>query len=467
MRPPLKRSQGPAATTAAASIADAGLRARRIALEILLEVEQRNGYADALLGARIVALGMSDRRLVTRIVLGTLAWRGRLDYELAKITGRDLAEIQPEALEIMRMALLQLRFLDRIPPHAVVSTAVELAKRNARSRVAAGFVNAVIRRAARENLPLPERRSDPARYLSIAYSHPRWLVERFCEWFGAEDAERLMAANNEAAANVIRLNLARGSRAGIIERLANDGFQIRGGSRVPETIVLDGAARFDSESYRAGLFVAQSEASQLVARMLAPRAGAIIVDLAAAPGGKATHLAELAGPDARIIAADRNHAGLRSARDLARRLRHRNLEFVRADSSAALPFRPACSDYVLVDAPCTGLGTLREHPEIRWRVRPDDPARMAKVQSRMLANAARIIRPRGVIVYSVCSLAPDEGEQVVRKFLSTHAQFEIDRAPSIRTEAPDLFDAEGFMHTRPDRGGLDGFFAVRIVKKPT
>ncbi|MGH7780495.1 MAG: 16S rRNA (cytosine(967)-C(5))-methyltransferase RsmB [Candidatus Binataceae bacterium] len=444
---------------------DAGLRTRRIALDILLEVEHRGGYADALLGGRIATLVPADRRLITRLVLGTLAWRGRLDYELEQLTKRDLAHIQPEALEIMRMGLLQLRFLDRMPLHAVVSTAVELAKRSAASKVAAGFINAVMRRASREKIVMPAREPDLARYLAIAYSHPRWLVERFIEWFGAEAAERLTAADNEAAPNVIRLNLTRGSRAEIIERLSADGFEMGSGGHALETLVLASAARFDSEAYRAGLFVAQSEASQIVARMLAPQAGAVIVDLAAAPGGKSTHLAELAGPDARVIALDRNHGGLRNARDLAQRLRHRNIEFVRADVSAALPFRAHSVGFVLLDAPCTGLGTLREHPEIRWRVQASDPARMAIEQSRMLAHAAEIVRPGGAMVYSVCSLAPEEGEGVVRDFLGAHREFEIDRAAPIGSEGPELFDDAGFMRTRPDQGGLGGFFAARMIRK--
>ncbi|HUY29076.1 MAG TPA: 16S rRNA (cytosine(967)-C(5))-methyltransferase RsmB [Candidatus Binataceae bacterium] len=465
MTPPVRRTPAPPAAVIRKPGAGAGLGARRIALEILLEAEHRGGYADAMLGARIAAQEPADRRLITRLVLGTLAWRGRLDYELEQLTGRDLAGIQPEALELMRMGLLQLRFLDRMPVHAVVSTTVELAKRGAASRVAAGFINAVMRRATRETIALPPREPDLARHLAVAYSHPRWLVERFIEWFGADGAERLLAADNEAAPNVLRLNLGLGSRAEIIERLVEQGFEIGDGGYAPETIRLAGAARFDSEAYRAGLFVAQSEASQLVARMLAPRTGAVLVDLAAAPGGKSTHLAELAGSDARIIALDRSYAGLKNARELAHRLRHHNLEFVRADAAVALPLRAASAEFVLLDAPCTGLGTLREHPEIRWRVRPEDPVRIAVLQSRMLENAAAIVRPGGAIVYSVCSLAPPEGENVVRGFIDAHREFEVDCAPAIRAEAPDLFDAAGFMRTRPDRGGLDGFFAARMIRK--
>jgi 16S rRNA (cytosine967-C5)-methyltransferase len=198
--------------------------------------------------------------------------------------------------------------------------------------------------------------------------------------------------------------------------------------------------------------------------MLGPRAGAMVVDCAAAPGGKSTHLAEMVGDVGRVIAVDMNQGGLRNARGLARRLRHPNIEFVCADLSAAAPIRPASLEYVLLDAPCTGLGTLREHPEIRWRVKPDDPARMAAIQLRMLDNAAALVRPGGAIVYSVCSLAPAEGEGVIDEFLKAHGEFEIDARPPNYDELKDLLDARGFMKTRPDVGGLDGFFAAPLIR---
>jgi 16S rRNA (cytosine967-C5)-methyltransferase len=443
---------------------DQGLASRLAAAEILYRVDQESGYADVLLGARLPDFAPADRRLITRLVLGTIAWQGRLDYELKHLTGRKLDGIQPVALAILRMGLFQLRFLDRIPQHAVVDTAVSLAKRNADSRKAQGFVNAVMRRATRETAPMPSRERDEKTFLAVAYSHPRWMVERFVNFFGVTDAERLMAANNEAAPNVIRLNLARGSRAELVERLGKDGFEIGASSRAPETIVLNGAPQFESVSYRDGLFHAQSEASQMVARMLAPRAGATVVDCAAAPGGKSTHLAEIIGERGRVIAVDINGNGLKNARGLARRLRHPNIDFVCADLERAAPLRPAMVEYVLLDAPCTGLGTLREHPEIRWRLKPDDPARMAAIQLRMLENAAALVRPGGAIVYSVCSLAPAEGEGVIDEFLAKHSEFEIDARPPNYDQIKDVLDARGFMKTRPDVGGLDGFFAARLIR---
>jgi 16S rRNA (cytosine967-C5)-methyltransferase len=444
---------------------DEGLASRLAAVEILYRVDQESGYADVLLGGRLPDFAPADRRLITRLVLGTLAWQGRLDFELAHLTGRKLAGIQPEALAIMRMGLFQLRHLDRIPQHAVVDTAVSIAKRIPKAREASGFINAVMRRATREKAPLPVREKNEKSYLAVAYSHPRWMVERFVDWFGVANAERLMTANNDAAPNAIRLNLALGSRAEIIEKLDADGFEIGAPGRAPETIVLNGAPHFESRAYRDGLFHAQAEASQMAARMLACRAGATVVDCAAAPGGKATHLAEMVGERGRVIAVDLNFNGLRNARELARRLRHRNIEFVCADLTVAAPLAPSSVEYVLLDAPCTGLGTLREHPEIKWRLKPTDPARMAAIQSRMLEHASRLVRPGGAVVYSVCSIAPEEGEIVVDGFLARHHDFEIDRAVAGRDEFRDVIDARGFMKTRPDLGGLDGFFAARLIRR--
>jgi 16S rRNA (cytosine967-C5)-methyltransferase len=444
---------------------DEGLASRMAAAEILYRVDRESAYADVLLGARLPDFAPADRRLITRLVLGTLAWQGRLDHELRHLTGRKLNGIQPAALAIMRMGLFQLRFLDRIPRHAVVDTAVSLAKRIPEARKASGFVNAVMRRATRETVPMPSRERNEKTFLAVEYSHPRWMVERFVEWFGVESAERLMAANNEAAPNAIRLNLSRGSRAEIIERLRTDGFEIGAPGRAPETLVLNGAPHFESRAYREGLFHAQSEASQMVVRMLAPQPGATVVDCAGAPGGKATHLAEMVGERGRVIAVDLNPGGLRNARNLAHRLRHRNVEFVCADLSDAAPLAPSRFDYVLLDAPCTGLGTLREHPEIKWRLKPSDPARMAAIQLRMLDNAATLVRPGGAVVYSVCSLAPEEGEAVVGEFLTRHADFEIDRSVAPRVEMNEFIDSRGFMKTRPDLAGLDGFFAARLVRR--
>ncbi|HVC44765.1 MAG TPA: 16S rRNA (cytosine(967)-C(5))-methyltransferase RsmB [Candidatus Binataceae bacterium] len=445
----------------------AGLAARRAALGILVRVARERAFADVLLGHRLDEFAPIDRGLITRMVLGTIAWQGRLDYELARIASRPLDSIAPELLAILRMALFQLRMLDRVPAHAAVDTAVTLARETAGGAGGSGFVNAILRNALRRPVELPPRAADENGYLAIAHSHPRWLAEKFVEWFGIDGAEALMRANNEAAPNVMRLNLARGGAEEVAARLQREGFAIAARGRFPETIMLESAPPPDSSAIREGLCYPQAAASQLVARMLAPAPGATILECAAAPGGKATHLAELVGAAGRVIAVDLNFAGLKKIRVLARRLGLRNVYPIRANAATAMPLGVQSFDYVLLDAPCTGIGTLREHPEIRWRLAPGDFARMAAMQAAMLATAAASVRPGGVLIYSVCSVAPQEGAGVIDDFLARNGEFAIDREFADAERFAGLIGADGMMRTRPDQAAMDGFFAARIKRRPT
>ncbi len=458
----------------------AGIAARKAALEILFRVNHKGAYADVLLGDRLPEFELNDRRLITLMVLGTVAWRAQLDFEIERLASRPLAKIDAAVLEILRLALFQLRHLDRVPQHAAVDTAVTISNSERRTRDASGFINAVLRKATRQKAPVFRIANDEIGSLALKYSHPRWVAERFVATFGRIDAESLMAADNEAAPTAIRLNLARTPREEILARLMSDGLEVAAEGRFPETLILNGSPQMESGSFREGLFHVQSEASQIIARMLAPAPGAVVVDCSAAPGGKAMHLAEIvggpdphplplreAGPErerGNVIALDLNFAGLRTTRSIAKRLGHANLSYVRADIAGAIPLRPASFDYVLLDAPCTGTGTLRQHPEIRWRLKPTDPERMARLQMAMLRNAAAVLRPGGAIVYSVCSLMSEEGPGVVAQFLAENPQYEIDVHPSVQTQIADLLCEDGTLLTRPDRSGLDGFFAARIVR---
>ena len=371
----------------------AGIEARMVALEILFRVSHKGAYADALLGDRLPDFEINDRRLITLMVLGTIAWRDLLDFEIAKLASRSIEKIDDAVLEILRLGLFQIRHLDRVPMHAVVDTAVTIANSDRRTRDASGLVNAVLRIAARQKAPALDEGGDDHANLGLKYSHPRWMAEKFTAAFGRADAEAIMAADNEAAPTAIRLNPSRGTREEVRARIDADGIEIASEGRFPETVIIRGSPHFDASSFSEGFFSVQSEASQIVARLLAPVRGATVVDCAAAPGGKATHLAEMIGERGRVIALDLNFAGLRKTRTLAERLGHDNMTYVRADLANAPPLRPASCDYVLLDAPCTGTGTLRQHPETRWRLKPSDPPRMAVIQLAMLRNAAALLRP--------------------------------------------------------------------------
>jgi 16S rRNA (cytosine967-C5)-methyltransferase len=345
-----------------------------------------------------------------------------------------------------------------------VDTAVSLA-RECGGDGAARFVNGILRGALRRPVEPPVRNRDEVAYLAVIHSHPRWLVAKFIEWFGMRDAEALLAADNQAAPNVLRLNLSRGGADEITARLEREGFDVATRGRFPETIVLGTAPLFDADALRDGICYPQAETSQLVARLLAPAPDAIVADCAAAPGGKSTHLAELVGPRGRVVALDLNYAGLRKTRGLAAHLGHMNVTVVRANTATALPLRPKSFDGVLLDAPCTGTGTMREHPEIRWRLAASDFTRMAQLQGRMIEHAAALVRAGGALVYSVCSLAPEEGVGVVSDFLARHKEFAVDAPAELRESFAGVIDPDGYMRTRPDRGGLDGFFAARLRRQ--
>jgi 16S rRNA (cytosine967-C5)-methyltransferase len=443
--------------------ARAGVQVRRIATEILVRVEVERAFADALLGHRSGELTQSaDRGLLTQVVLGTIAWQGRIDYELKRISSRPLEQLDPRIRAILRMGLYQIRMLTRVPSHAVVDTAVHLAKEQRRDTGTAGFVNAILRNAIRRPVALPERSRDENEYLSVAHSHPRWLVEALIRWYGVSGAEAIMAANNGAAPNAVRLNLTRGGAEKLIERLRRDQIRIERRGVIAETAFVEGPLDLKAPSYREGLFTPQSEVSQLIAHMLSPTRGAMVIDCAAAPGGKSTHLAEMVGSAGQVIAIDRNRTGLRKIRALADRLGHRNITLVQCDLAGSIALRTR-ADYVLLDAPCTGLGTLREHPEIRWRVGPEDPVRMGQLQRALLENAAAMVRRGGIVVYSVCSIAPEEGPEVVRGFLGSHPEYCVERVSA--GPLAELIDEEGFLRTRPDRESRDGFFAARLNRR--
>jgi 16S rRNA (cytosine967-C5)-methyltransferase len=441
--------------------ASAGLAARRTALQVLLRVERDRAFADVLLGRRLDTFSASDRRLITQLVLGTIAWQGRLDFELSRRSSRPLQGLAPEVLIALRMGLFQVRILSRIPQHAAVDTSVTLT-RELIGGGSADFVNAVLRNAIRTPVALPPRDANESGYLAVAYSHPQWLVEKLITWFGVPAAESMMAANNQAAPNTLRLNLARGPADDLVELLARDGMTVMRRGRFPETVLLNGAPRLDGEMWRDGFFQLQGEASQLVCRLLAPSPRGLVIDCAAAPGGKASHLAELVGPKGRILAFDLNFSGLRNVRSAAARLGHRNMLVARADASFALPIRPRSARFVLLDAPCTGLGTLREHPEIRWRLTDGDIARMATLQRRMIAQAAAMLAAGGLLVYAVCSISPQEGPEIIAAFLAENHDFAVDPAPPAAEQFQGLLDQAGCMRTRPDIEGMDGFFAARL-----
>jgi 16S rRNA (cytosine967-C5)-methyltransferase len=400
---------------------------------------------------------------VTKLVYGVLTWQKRLDWTLAALARRPVSELDPPVRAALRLGLFQLRMLERVPSFAAIDTSVELVKRLA-GVGASKLVNAVLRSAERTGeTPLPPDGEDPVTRLAVEWSHPEWLVRLWLEELGPERTLALLRANDLPAPTTARVDLHQLSRERAVQELAALGVVARPGAYAPGAIVIESPI-----SRIAGLpwLTLQSEASQLVALLVGAGGDERILDACAAPGGKSLALLDAPGASIpRLFAGDRSLGGMRRVRAHAGRARRRIGTFV-GDASRP-PFAAGTFDAVLIDAPCSGLGTLRSHPEIRWRRTRDEIPELAAAQAAMLRAVAPLVRPGGRLVYSTCTLVVAENADLVSAFLIDHPEFCRDDArPHLPVAARELVDDDGSLRTSPERGGLDGFFAVRLSRAP-
>jgi 16S rRNA (cytosine967-C5)-methyltransferase len=445
---------------------------RALAWAILRRVEEGGAFADALLGHRLTGSGLStrDQGLATRLVYATIAWQGFLDHIANAFSRRPVSELDPPVRTLLRLGLCQMCVLTRIPAFAAVDTSVRLA-RTLRGGAVAGLLNAVLRRAATDwsNVALPDRATDPLGFLTVRWSHPRWLVERWVVAYGLDEAERLLQANNEAAPSVLRLNRTKGDAAALLARLRGAGVDAMPARFAPCGVQLEqGAGPETLPGFDEGLFCVQGEASQLVGFLVGPASGARVLDACAAPGGKTTHLAELMDDRGEVVALDVHRSGVGRIARLADRLGLSSVRAQVADASVWQPegWRPGTVgpfDAALVDAPCSGLGTLRQHPEVRWRRTPSDVAALARLQRDLLSHVAAFVRPGGILVYATCTLSREENEDVVAAVLGADTGLVMDDPrPLLPEPARGLVGPDGCLRTLPHRDGLDGFFAARL-----
>jgi 16S rRNA (cytosine967-C5)-methyltransferase len=452
--------------------------ARLAAYEVLRAVSREvSDLSGALAQVRSRLDDERDRALAGEIATGTLRWQGAFDHIIATFATRPVARLDPEVLDILRLTTFQLLHLDRIPASAAVNDAVALTGKVGK-RSASGLVNAILRRINRErdHLPLPARPYQPADkaaaasastdvaipYLEKTLSHPRWLIERWLDRYGFDAAERWAIFDNSPAALTVRTNTLRISREALAERLGSAGITTVATRFATHGLVIVDGNPLATSIAAEGLFFIQDEASQLVAELVGATAGERILDACAAPGGKTTAMAAAMNNRGLIVATD-----LRGRRvDLLARtignLGAACARVVRADAAAVLPFR-AAFDAVLLDTPCSGLGTLRRDPDIRWRRSPDELADLAVRQLQMLHRASAVVAPGGRIIYATCSSEPEEDEEVVARFLSAHPEFRLagDRIPSRLTG---FATRGGHFRTLPFRDELEAFFAAILVK---
>jgi len=433
---------------------------REAALKILHAADTRSAFSDRLLDGAHARSGQDprDQALMHELVKGTLRWRGRLDFVLDRLVHIGLSQTPPWIKNILRMGAYQILFLDRIPAHAAVDESVKLANEYGHPGTA-GLVNSVLRRLVEEKdtVVLPD--GDDVESLAAWGSHPGWLVDRWLERFGPEATRALLVADNRAVPVGLRVNLLRGTREQLIERLRAEDVTATAAKYSPDLVWIEGnqpPARL--AAFKQGLCTAQDESEALVGRLVAPQPHERILDLCAAPGGKCTHLAERIGDEGEVWAMERNEARVASLNSTVARLGVHSVHVVQGDGRTytfPMPF-----DRVLVDAPCSGLGVLARRADARWRKGPEMLDEMPPIQLELLAAGGRRARPGGVLVYSVCSFEPEETTDVVEDFLRDNPQFVLESAAGVLPD--EVVDENGFMRIYPHVHGCDGAFAARF-----
>jgi 16S rRNA (cytosine967-C5)-methyltransferase len=439
--------------------------ARVAAYETILAVAA--GRADlpaALARARARLKDERDRALAGEIATGTLRWQGAFDHIVETFAGRRSARLDPEVLAILRISIFQLLHLDRVPAAAVVNDAVELAGK-AGKRSAAGFVNALLRRVSRERTQLPLPSEPPIDLLTITLSHPRWLAERWLARHGAGPAEAWARFNNSPAPLTLRANTLRTTRDALAEALAAAGVQTETARFAGQGLIVRSGNPLLTPLAHTGAFFVQDETSQLVGEFVSASRGERILDTCASPGGKTTQMAAAMDDTGSIVAADMRDRRLALLSRTIKESGAQRVRVVQANARALPPFLDIF-DAVLVDAPCSGLGTIRRDPDVRWRRSEADFQGLAEAQRAMLAQAASVVRPGGRLIYSTCSSEPEENEDVVRDFLAAHSGFERARPAAFerRPELAALLDGDGALKTLPFRDGLEGFYAAMLVR---
>jgi 16S rRNA (cytosine967-C5)-methyltransferase len=431
--------------------------ARQAAFEVLNQVEG-GAFSSVALAAKEPGLQSLDRALCHELVMGVLRWQLHLDKIIEHYSGRTVNKLDPPVLHSLRLGLYQLRFLSRIPPSAAVNDSVNLVAR-ARLRSARPFVNAILRRAAREPEYSPgATASSPLERIVLETSHPLWLIERWISAFGFEQTEAFARANNETPPVSIRVVTSVHEEIDVLDKLRSAGATIEPSKIAKHAWRVSGATGEVRKLVQAGEIYVQDEASQLVAEVLNVQAGERVLDLCAAPGGKSTSIANRA-VSASVLAMDVSRRRLETVAQNVKSHRLKNVSLMVADAAKPLPFRSETFDRVLVDAPCSGTGTLRQNPEIRWRLSAADIDELSQQQTRFLLNASTVVKLGGSLVYSTCSVEPEENEQVVRH-LNERKDFRQLVVPAHQS----LIMESGAARTWPHRDGTDGFFVAMFEK---
>jgi 16S rRNA (cytosine967-C5)-methyltransferase len=441
----------------------AATASRRCAYTVLRRIFEEGAYADRAFRAEAdrACLNARDRAFAMRLAYGATQMKAALDYVLAKLARRPLEKLDPPVLAALRLGLYELIYIGGTPARAAVNESVELVKRE--SPHAHAFVNAILRRASREAPALLAARDDlTVEGAALVHSHPLWIAERWWNELGPADARALMERDNEPAESAVRANRLKTTPAELVELLEREGVKARVDRLVPEALVL--SSPWDvhgSAPFERGLLMPQSRGSMLVSRVLDPRPGEGVLDLCAAPGAKSSDLAALMRDDGRVVAVELDPGRAAATRANCERLGATCVEVVVGD--AAEPRFGDGYDRVLVDPPCSDLGTLQSRPDARWRKTPAQVEELIALQRRILDAAAEAIRPGGRLVFSTCTISEAENSGQMQDFLARHPNFRVCDQSERHPKLPRA-GSRAFLQTLPHREGTDGFFIAALER---
>jgi 16S rRNA (cytosine967-C5)-methyltransferase len=435
-------------------------RPREQALKVLCEAE-RGAHADRLLDQARTTFDSRDSAFILELTYGVLRNRSRIDWLLDRFSKQPVSSTDDWTRNILRLGAYQLLFLDRVPASAAVNTSTELAKQYGKKH---GYVNGLLRSLERKknDLPLPND-ADAAKRLATLHSHPEWLVRRWIARIGVEQTEEVLRQNNKDAPLIIRANSLKGTADDLVTLLASQGAAARKSRFSPPGVeILSSPGITTLDAFHDGRFLVQDEAAQLVTLLLGPKPGERVLDACAAPGGKATYLAELMGNTGEVVALESDKKRIDRIRENSNRL---GITIVRPKMGDAAKYSEGPFDRVLIDAPCSGLGVLRRHPDGRWTKTEQAMQERSALQKKILANCAGLLKPGGVLVYATCTTEPEENENVVRDFLANHPEFTLDDPrPFLPDNAASLIGTDNYFRTFPAAPDMDGFFGARIVR---
>lgn len=445
--------------------------ARDTALEVLTAVEQEGAYSNLLLNGALQKAGLSgpDAGLATELVYGTISRLNTIDYFLEQFVAKGLAKLQPWVRNLLRLSFYQLYYLDRIPPHAAVNEAVNIAKRRGHQGIS-GMVNGVLRNVFRRKaeLVLPTD-LPPVKRIALEHSHPEWLVARWVKQYGEETAEAICKANNEPPSVSVRINRSRISRDALLDEMREQGLDAAPSEVSPDGIIVRSGGNMALTSwYREGLISVQDESSMLVGEAVDPKQGMSVLDCCAAPGGKTCHIAEIMDGSGEVVANDIHPHKAKLIEDQAERLGLSNVRTLSGDAAELSErFAPESFDRLLLDAPCSGLGVIRRKPDLKWAKSPEDIADISSLQRGLLDAVCGLVKPGGLLVYSTCTIEKTENGEVVREFLNRHPEFYLaEDQPKGGKNLERAYAREPIgLQILPQDAHSDGFYIARLVKR--